>query len=139
MAPPCTWPTAGPATSSRSTSTRPAAAWTGENLCPCRHARRRPGRVDRRQQRRRVVALWNGAAAARYAPDGVAARATPPIPVDRPTSCAFGGRDGATLSVTTSREGLDPAASPASPTRETCRASTAWESPGRPARPTEAP
>ena len=29
MAPPCTWPTAAPARSSRSTSTRPAATWTG--------------------------------------------------------------------------------------------------------------
>ena len=55
------------------------------------------------------VALWNGGAVARYAPDG-SLRETLPVPVDRPTSCAFGGRDGATLFVTTSREGLDPAA-----------------------------
>jgi sugar lactone lactonase YvrE len=53
------------------------------------------------------VALWNGGAVARYAPDG-SLRETVPVPVDRPTSCAFGGRDGATLFVTTSREGLDP-------------------------------
>jgi sugar lactone lactonase YvrE len=33
-----------------------------------------------------------------------------PVPVDRPTSCAFGGPAGATLFVTTSRDGLDPAA-----------------------------
>ena len=39
------------------------------------------------------VALWNGGAVARYAPDG-ALRETLPVPVDRPTSCAFGGPDG---------------------------------------------
>jgi sugar lactone lactonase YvrE len=55
------------------------------------------------------VALWNGRALARYAVDGTL-RETVPVPVDRPTSCAFGGRDGATLFVTTSRDGLDPAA-----------------------------
>ena len=47
--------------------------------------------------------------AARYAPDG-SLRHTVPVPVDRPTSCAFGGPDRATLFVTTSREGLDEAA-----------------------------
>jgi sugar lactone lactonase YvrE len=52
------------------------------------------------------VALWNGGAVARYAPDG-SLRQTVPVPVDRPTSCAFGGPDGATLFVTTSRDGLD--------------------------------
>jgi sugar lactone lactonase YvrE len=55
------------------------------------------------------VALWNGAAVARYGPDG-SLRETLPVPVDRPTSCAFGGRDGATLFVTTSREDLEPTA-----------------------------
>lgn len=55
------------------------------------------------------VALWNGGALARYAPDG-SLRQTVPVPVDRPTSCAFGGPDGATLFVTSSREGLDEAA-----------------------------
>jgi sugar lactone lactonase YvrE len=55
------------------------------------------------------VALWNGGALACYTPDG-SLRATVPVPVDRPTSCAFGGSDGATLFVTTSREGLDEAA-----------------------------
>jgi sugar lactone lactonase YvrE len=55
------------------------------------------------------VALWNGGALARYAPDG-SLRKTVPVPTDRPTSCAFGGRDGTTLFVTTSRVGLDEAA-----------------------------
>jgi sugar lactone lactonase YvrE len=55
------------------------------------------------------VALWNGGALARYGPDGTL-RETIPVPVDRPTSCAFGGCDGGTLFVTTSRDGLDPAA-----------------------------
>lgn len=55
------------------------------------------------------VALWNGGALARYHPDG-SLLATIPLPVDRPTSCAFGGTDRATLFVTTAREGLSPAA-----------------------------
>jgi len=55
------------------------------------------------------VALWNGGALARYHPDG-SLLATIPLPVDRPTSCAFGGTDGATLFVTTAREGLSRAA-----------------------------
>lgn len=55
------------------------------------------------------VALWNGGALARYDPDGSLV-ATVPLPVDRPTSCAFGGTDGGTLFVTTAREGLDETA-----------------------------
>ena len=82
------------------------------------------------------VVLWNGGAVARYAPDG-SLRETVPVPVDRPTSCAFGGQDGATLFVTTSRGASTPPPSPASRTRDTCCASTAWESPDHPARPTE--
>ena len=39
-----------------------------------------------------------------------AADATVPLPVDRPTSCAFGGPDRSTLFVTTARHGLDDAA-----------------------------
>lgn len=52
------------------------------------------------------VALWNGAALARYHSDG-SLLATIPLPVDRPTSCAFGGTDGGTLFITTARDGLD--------------------------------
>jgi len=52
------------------------------------------------------VALWDGAAVRRYAPDGTLL-ATVPFPVDRPTSCAFGGPEHATLYVTTARQGLD--------------------------------
>ncbi len=55
------------------------------------------------------VALWNGSALARYQPDGLLL-ATIPLPVDRPTSCAFGGRAGETLFITTSRDGLDSSA-----------------------------
>src|ERR1700730_646443 len=39
------------------------------------------------------AALWNGGALARYPPDGSLA-ATVPLPVDRPTSCAFGDTGG---------------------------------------------
>lgn len=53
------------------------------------------------------VALWNGGVVARYRPDG-SLRGTIAVPVDRPTSCAFGGPGGGLLFVTTSREGLDP-------------------------------
>jgi sugar lactone lactonase YvrE len=52
------------------------------------------------------VALWGGGTLRRYAPDG-APLAALPMPVDRPTSCAFGGSDGSTLFITTAREGLD--------------------------------
>jgi sugar lactone lactonase YvrE len=31
----------------------------------------------------------------------------PPVPADRPTSCAFGGADRKTLFITTARHGLD--------------------------------
>jgi sugar lactone lactonase YvrE len=55
------------------------------------------------------VALWNGGALARYRPDGLLL-ATVPLPVDRPTSCAFGGAGAGTLFVTTAREGLGEAA-----------------------------
>lgn len=54
------------------------------------------------------VALWGGAAVNRYAPNG-SLLATVPVPVERPTSCAFGGPDRATLFVTTARADLDEA------------------------------
>ena len=52
------------------------------------------------------VAWWGGGAVSRYAPDGTLL-ATVGLPVERPTSCAFGGPDRATLFVTTARDGLD--------------------------------
>jgi sugar lactone lactonase YvrE len=55
------------------------------------------------------VALWGGGAIQRYAADG-SRLATVRLPVDRPTSCAFGGPDRATLLVTTARAGLDEVA-----------------------------
>jgi sugar lactone lactonase YvrE len=54
------------------------------------------------------VALWGGGALRRYAPDGTLLSVLV-VPAERPTSCAFGGRDGSTLFITTSREGLDDA------------------------------
>jgi sugar lactone lactonase YvrE len=54
------------------------------------------------------VALWNGGALAQYHPDGSLLN-TIPLPVDRPTSCAFGDIGGETLFVTTARDGLDEA------------------------------
>lgn len=52
------------------------------------------------------VALWNGAAIHRYAPDGSLLTSVQ-LPVERPTSCAFGGPRRDTLFVTTARTGLD--------------------------------
>jgi sugar lactone lactonase YvrE len=52
------------------------------------------------------VALWDGGAVRRYLADGTLSTVVP-LPVDRPTSCAFGGPDRATLYVTTARVGLD--------------------------------
>ena len=50
-------------------------------------------------------AEWDGARLCRYAPDGRLVQAVE-LPVSRPTSCAFGGPDLATLFVTTARHGL---------------------------------
>jgi L-arabinonolactonase len=47
---------------------------------------------------------WDGWRVVRYAPDGTIARSVP-MPVQRPTSCAF-GEDGTILYVTTARVGL---------------------------------
>jgi sugar lactone lactonase YvrE len=55
------------------------------------------------------VALWGGGAVNRYGPDG-SLEATVPLPVERPTSCAFGGPERATLFVTTARAGLEEVA-----------------------------
>jgi len=55
------------------------------------------------------VALWGGGAIQRYAPDG-SLLTTVRLPVELPTSCAFGGPDRATLFVTTARAGLDEVA-----------------------------
>jgi sugar lactone lactonase YvrE len=55
------------------------------------------------------VALWGGGALRRYSPAG-SLLATVAVPVERPTSCAFGGSDGTTLFITTARHGLDETA-----------------------------
>ncbi len=52
------------------------------------------------------IALWGGGAVQQYAPDG-RLLATIPLPVERPTSCAFGGPECLALFVTTARDGLD--------------------------------
>ena len=52
------------------------------------------------------VALWGGGAVNRYGPDG-SLLGSVQLPVERPTSCAFGGADRATLFVTTARADLD--------------------------------
>lgn len=54
-------------------------------------------------------AQWGGWRIVRYAPDGRIDRIVE-VPVQQPTSCAFGGPDLATLYVTSAREGLDAAA-----------------------------
>jgi sugar lactone lactonase YvrE len=57
------------------------------------------------------VALWDGGAVRRYAPDGTL-DAVVPLPCGRVTACAFGGDDLSQLFITTSRqdlpEGVDP-------------------------------
>jgi sugar lactone lactonase YvrE len=50
-------------------------------------------------------AQWGGARIVRYAPDGTIDRIVE-VPVEQPSSCAFGGEDLATLYITTAREGL---------------------------------
>jgi sugar lactone lactonase YvrE len=60
------------------------------------------------------VALWGGSAVQRYSHDG-SLLAHIQLPVERPTSCAFGGTDRSTLFVTTARAGLDATASERQP------------------------
>ncbi len=55
------------------------------------------------------VALWGGGAVRRYSPEG-SLLATVQLPVERPTSCAFGGPERATLFITTARHGLEESA-----------------------------
>ncbi|MEV5971528.1 SMP-30/gluconolactonase/LRE family protein [Streptomyces sp. NPDC051921] len=52
------------------------------------------------------VALWDGGAVRRYTPSGALDRILP-LPVRRPTACAFGGTGLTDLYVTTARTGLD--------------------------------
>jgi len=54
-------------------------------------------------------AQWGGWRIVRYRPDGAIDRIIP-MPVEQPTSCAFGGEDLATLYVTSARDGLSEAA-----------------------------
>lgn len=49
---------------------------------------------------------WDGWSIARFAPDGTLVKSVS-LPVQRPTRCAFGNVDNATLYVTTARIGLD--------------------------------
>ncbi|GGS93768.1 SMP-30/gluconolactonase/LRE family protein [Streptomyces chromofuscus] len=51
------------------------------------------------------VALWDGGAVRRYTPDGALDRVLP-LPVPRPTACAFGGAGLTDLYITTARVGL---------------------------------
>ncbi|CAL9436098.1 SMP-30/gluconolactonase/LRE family protein [Streptomyces sp. enrichment culture] len=51
------------------------------------------------------VALWDGGAVRRYTPDGVLDRVIP-LPVRRPTACAFGGADLTDLYITSACTGL---------------------------------
>ena len=55
------------------------------------------------------VALWGGGALRCYSPKGLLLD-TIELPVERPTSCAFGGPDRSTLFITTARHGLDQTA-----------------------------
>jgi sugar lactone lactonase YvrE len=51
------------------------------------------------------VALWDGGAVRRYTPEGALDRVIP-LPVRRPTACAFGGADLTDLYITTACTGL---------------------------------
>ena len=66
------------------------------------------------------VALWDGGAVRRYAPDG-ALDAVVPLPCGRVTACAFGGDDLDELFITTSRFGLPPGADPSGGALFRCR------------------
>jgi sugar lactone lactonase YvrE len=66
------------------------------------------------------VALWEGGAVRRYAPDG-ALDAVVSLPCGQVTACTFGGDDLDELFITTSREGLPPGADPAGGALFRCR------------------
>jgi sugar lactone lactonase YvrE len=57
------------------------------------------------------VALYDGGAVRRYAPDGTLDEVVE-LPVSKTTACTFGGRRLDRLFITTSREHLDPGAEP---------------------------
>lgn len=57
------------------------------------------------------VALWGGGAVHRYDPHGRLSEVVE-LPVPKVTACTFGGPDGRTLYITTSREGLPAGAFP---------------------------
>ncbi len=57
------------------------------------------------------VALWDGGAVRRHRPDGSLDEVVT-VPARRVTACTFAGPDLDRLVITTSREGLDPAADP---------------------------
>jgi sugar lactone lactonase YvrE len=57
------------------------------------------------------VALWEGGRVHRYDPDGRLSEVVE-LPASRTTACTFGGPDGRTLYVTTSREGVPDGAEP---------------------------
>ncbi len=59
-------------------------------------------------------AQWGGSRLVRYAPDGLVDRIVP-MPVEQPTSCAFGGPGLETLFVTSAWDGLSDAARGAQP------------------------
>jgi sugar lactone lactonase YvrE len=68
------------------------------------------------------VALWEGGAVRRYAPDG-ALDAIVSLPCGQVTACSFGGDDLNELFITTSREGLPPGADPSGGALFRCRPS----------------
>jgi sugar lactone lactonase YvrE len=136
-APPGTWPTAGPAWSRPSASTaRPATSASAAPWSASSSQVRSPDGLTVDQEGGIWVALWGGGAVQRYGPDG-ALLTTLRLPVDQPTSCAFGGAELATLFVATARAGLDEAALDRHPTPATCSGSTTSASRARPVRRTE--
>ncbi|ONK14649.1 SMP-30/gluconolactonase/LRE family protein [Streptomyces sp. MP131-18] len=57
------------------------------------------------------VAFWEGGAVCRFTPEGKRDRIVP-VPVSRPTACAFGGPGLADLYITTAATGTDPGTEP---------------------------
>ena len=83
------------------------------------------------------VALWDGGAVNRYAPDGTLL-ATVQLPVERPTSCAFGGPDlGHAVRHHAPETAWTTTPGRGSPTPDGCSRSTGSVSVASPARSTE--
>ena len=130
-------PTAAPPRSTRSTSTRAGGDLGRRRTIVQRHrARRRPDGLTVDDGGDLWVAIWDGGAVRRYAPDGTL-RATVPLPSTVPPRARSVARTARRCSSPPPAMGSTRPPWPGSPTPDACSASTVSASPGRRATDTE--